>query len=83
MLHLNESRPLRWAADHRLTLPKDLMLLWLTTGGGGLFESETILGPFADPVLADDVESVNDAARVGGLSTDYVIIHKGLGPFTA
>jgi hypothetical protein len=41
--------------------PAELFLLWERTGGGNLFESETILGPFGDPALGDGLVPTNRA----------------------
>ncbi len=57
--------------------PKDLRLLWKQTGGGDLLETETILGPFGDPVLGDAVLPVNRDLRLRGLPDDLVVFHTG------
>lgn len=67
----------QWAHERRLRLPQDLLRLWSTTGGGELFESETILAPFGDPALGDDVDSVNQLHHSKGLSSDYLVVHVG------
>ncbi len=68
----------RWLTSRGLDLPDDLVELWRETGGGDLFESETILGPHGNPDLADDVDSVNKSHRESGLSEAYLIVHVGL-----
>lgn len=69
----------KWLGEHNLEIPDDLFGFWLRTGGGDLFESETILGPFADAVMGDDVDSVNHFHHQSGLSPEYLIFHTGIG----
>ena len=38
-----------WGRENDSSLPPDLRVLWSATGGGDIFESETLLGPFVDP----------------------------------
>jgi hypothetical protein len=45
---LSKERIEKWLEERQLKLPEDLVELWQETGGGELFESETILGPFGD-----------------------------------
>jgi hypothetical protein len=66
-----------WARQRRLDLPDELLQFWQTTGGGELFESETILGPFGDPQLGDDVDSVNELHRGRGMDSRHLIVHVG------
>jgi hypothetical protein len=66
-----------WARQRGLDLPDELLQFWQTTGGGQVFESETILGPFADPQLGDDVDSVNEIHRGRGMDSGYLIVHIG------
>lgn len=73
----------RWLGERRLRAPDELRAVWAATGGGEIFESETILGPLADPALGDDVESVNEHLRGQGLSPDYLVFHAGIGGYTA
>jgi len=80
---LGEEQVLAWARERGWSLPADLIAIWVATGGGDLFESETILGPFGDPTTADDVDSVNLAERAQGLPDEYVVFHVGLGGFSA
>jgi hypothetical protein len=67
-----------WARHRGLELPEDLMLLWQATGGGDLFESETLLGPFGDRPLGDDVDGVNAIHHGRGMDSDYLIVHVGI-----
>ncbi len=68
-----------WLREHALEIPDDLFGFWLRTGGGDIFESETILGPFADAGMGDDVDSANHAYHQSGVSSDYLIFHTGIG----
>ncbi len=61
-----------WLQNSRLALPSDLIELWWVTGGGDLFESETILRPKVastpnECFVDDEIESFNDAAVTTGL----------------
>lgn len=73
----------RWLRERRWVVPDDLRIVWAKTGGGEMFESETILGPFADPALGDDVDSVNEHLRTQGLPPDFLVFHAGVGGYTA
>ena len=67
-----------WMAQRGLSLPDDLVDLWHELGGGDLFETETILSPFGNPVLGDDVQGVTDLHLKQGLPPEYLLFHKGL-----
>ena len=67
----------QWLRGRRLTIPEDLRELWCQTGGGDLFESETILDPFASDELGDDVDSRNLLHRQQGMSANFLIFHVG------
>jgi len=68
-----------WLQKHNLNLPEDLITLWEVTGGGDLFESETILSPFGDANLGDDIDSVNEFHYSQGMKRDYLVFHVGTG----
>ncbi|MFM6209362.1 SMI1/KNR4 family protein [Planktothrix sp.] len=68
-----------WLQEHQLNLPQDLIELWKRTNGGDLFESETILSPFGDDSLGDDIESVNEFHDSQGMSKNYLLFHVGTG----
>lgn len=68
----------RWMQERGLDVPNDLKQFWSETGGGDLFESETILGPFGQVELGDDVDSVNEFHKRKGLPSDYLIFHTGM-----
>lgn len=67
-----------WMAQRKISLPDDLIDLWHELGGGDLFESETILSPFGDSVLGDDIQGVNEMHLKQGLSPEYLLFHRGL-----
>jgi hypothetical protein len=58
--------------------PTDLLALWEETGGGDVFESETILGPRGDPQLGDDIAAVNSALRQSGMPERFLVFHRGM-----
>ena len=57
--------------------PGDLLAFWEETGGGDVFESETILGPLSDPSLGDDIAAVNRELRSRGMLHRFVVYHLG------
>jgi hypothetical protein len=58
-------------------MPDDLVALWRETGGGDIFETETILGPGSDRELGDDVMAVNTDFRGRGLADSFAVFHVG------
>lgn len=58
--------------------PTDLLAFWEETGGGDIFETETILGPLGDPQLGDDIATVNREIRSRGMPDRFVVFHQGL-----
>ena len=67
-----------WLAGHRLALPYDFIVFLQSTGGGELFGSETLFGPFSRAAAGDDVLTANEGFRERGLSPDYVVFHRGV-----
>ena len=67
-----------WLRERKLQVPADLVSLWVEKGGGDLFESETILGPFGRADMGDDVDGVNRMFRSRGLDPSYLLIHVGV-----
>lgn len=73
-----------WSARTQLDLPSDLLAFWQETGGGDLFESETILRPSVSETIApnfvegDDTESRNTAYRSSGLPNGLFVFHVGM-----
>jgi hypothetical protein len=72
-----------WTERNGVRLPSDLLEFWRTSGGGDVFESETILRPnvarLPNPgfVSGDDTDSVNDALRRDGLSAHLLVFQVG------
>jgi hypothetical protein len=58
--------------------PSDLLAFWQQTGGGDVFETETILGPLSDPQIGDDMAAVNRAMRSHGMAARFLVFHVGL-----
>ena len=67
-----------WLSKRNYVVPDDLRQFWSETGGGDIFESETILSPFVRGDLGDDVDSVNDFHRQKGMPANYLIFHTGI-----
>jgi hypothetical protein len=68
-----------WLRQHGLTskCPPDLVALWCATGGGTYFESETILGPFGDAALGEDLIGVNELYRSRGIGDPWLVFSRG------
>lgn len=60
-------------------VPEDLRWFWSSTGGGDVFESETLLSPLGDSSMGDDVVGVTEARRAQGLPGEWVVFHVGFG----
>lgn len=67
-----------WLRDENLSVPSDLADFWAEVGGGDFFESETILSPFGDQRLGDDVKSANASHRERGLPPHLMLFHVGV-----
>src|SRR2546430_10857309 len=66
-----------WQEQNALHVPADLRLLWTMKGGGGLFESETILQPFG----AEEYELIGPVTQVfvrKGLNNEFCVFQTGL-----
>lgn len=73
-----------WALCSGIPLPADLLEFWHTTGGGDVFESETILRPNvasrpnASFVVGDDTHSTNNTAhKAWGLPEHFLLFQVG------
>jgi hypothetical protein len=67
----------QWLTTLPLRIHPGLVAFWRRTGGGDLFESETILGP----LVADDSDNVlvvNEVHWNKGLPRDMLIFHTGM-----
>jgi len=72
-----------WSHRTGLVVPSDLIELWQQTGGGDVFESETILRPTVASTpnscfVEDDIEGINAAYVAEGNSCDLYVFHQGL-----
>ena len=74
-----EPRALRdWVDRHNILLHRDIFDLLARTGGGDLFETETILSPFGGEVGGDNAVQANLFHRGQGLPSDHWLFHVGL-----
>ena len=74
-----------WLRRTGLVLPSDLIELWQQTGGGDVFESETILRPTVASTpnscfVEDDLEGISAVYAEEGKSGDLYVFHRGLFP---
>jgi hypothetical protein len=67
----------RWLTAFPLRVHPGLVSFWRRTGGGDLFETETLLGPLA-PDENDNVLKVSEFHWNKGLPRDLVVFHTGL-----
>ena len=72
-----------WSRQNGFVVPPDLIELWQQTGGGDVFESETILRPTVASApnscfVEDDIEGINAAYAAEGKSGDLYVFHRGL-----
>jgi hypothetical protein len=72
-----------WTRSCSLIVPRDLIEFWSQTGGGDLFESETIFRPTLIPSIypnfidGDDVHSATQFRIQNGMSNAYLAFHTG------
>lgn len=67
-----------WSRKQSWRIPPDLSEFWARTGGGIVFETETLLKPI---VGADDekgVEQATDWLKGRGMPNGFFVIHEGL-----
>ncbi len=67
-----------WLEERALRVPSDLRDVWIRTGGGEMFETETLLAPCGAPSLGDDIDGVNMAYQSRGLPSNFLLFHIGL-----
>ena len=72
-----------WLQTRDMNLPMDLVDCLATTGGGTLFETETLLGPYGNPDWGDGLDEVNRHYRAQGLPSHFIVFHTGLGGLSA
>jgi hypothetical protein len=72
---IDPERIAEWLRTHNYVVPESLAQFWETTGGGDLFESETVFAPrdHAD----DDIDDENDHLRTVGLPNHLLAFHRG------
>jgi hypothetical protein len=76
-----------WLRSSNLKVPDDLLDFWTKTGGGDLFESETVFRPTQIPsfepyfVSGDDIDTANQYRIPKGMSVAYVVFHDGIFSF--
>ncbi len=75
---LNHAQLVEFLHLKRWQIPIDLLDLWLRTGGGDFFESETFFAPFSDVWADDKLESVNASLWCKGMPKQYLAIHDGI-----
>ena len=66
----------RWLRALPFRVHPSLVSFWHRTGGGDIFESETLLGPLATDE-SDNVLSVNEFHWGLGMPRDFVLFHVG------
>ena len=71
-----------WLRRNALVLPSDLIELWEATGGGDIFDSETIFRPTVPSIpnicfVADDIEGRNAAHAAEGKPSGFYIFQQG------
>jgi hypothetical protein len=54
-----------WLSKRDVCVPGDLKQVWLETGGGVIFECETILGPFGNRELGENIDLENEPQAEG------------------
>lgn len=67
-----------WLREYRQSFPADLIEFWRLTGGGDVFESESILGPLSVPEWGDSLADYNNQLQTEGLPPDLIAIHVGV-----
>jgi hypothetical protein len=72
-----------WLHRTDLVLPPDLLEFWRLTGGGDIFDTETILRPTVPTppnacFVEDEIEGFNAVAEVRGKSPDLYLFCSGL-----
>ena len=73
----------RWLEHADMLLPSDLIQFWQLTGGGDVFESETIFRPTVSSppnscFVEDDIEGRNAALTENGKSDNLYVFQEGV-----
>jgi len=69
-----EDRLRAWLEDVTYPVPDDLVAVWATVGGGGLFESEELYAPDG---TADDLRMTTGYLVGRGLRPGLTVFHRG------
>jgi len=77
-----EAELVEWLQQNGIALPNDLLVLWQLTGGGDVFESETILRPTVSSIpntsfVKDDIEGCNARHSAKGKPPEFFIFQHG------
>ena len=73
---LNPEEIDKWSSPNHVQIPVGLKQLWAATGGGEIFESETILSPLtSDPEY--DIEATNEFYWRSGVDRSLLVFHVG------
>ena len=72
-----------WLRHNALVLPSDLIELWEATGGGDIFDSETIFRPTVPSIpntcfVEDDIEGRNATHAAEGKPSGFYIFQQGV-----
>jgi len=69
---------INWFKIRKWNLTDEMIEFYCMTGGGEIFESETILGLYSDQVFGDDLESMNKYYRNKGMPINWLLFHIGI-----
>lgn len=69
----------KWFFERKIKVSDDLFDFFCKTGGGEIFEGETILGPFGDKTLGENLEETNIYYWNKGMPKTWLLFHVGLG----
>jgi hypothetical protein len=73
-----------WLRSLSFVVPHDLLDFWTKTGGGDLFEGETIFRPTQIPstkpyfISGDDIDTANQYRIPKRVSLSYLVFHEGI-----
>jgi len=80
---VNHSFLKEWLSENHWQIPDDLFSFWQETGGGDIYETETIFGPAGDADLGEDVLEINEELRNRGMPEEFLVFHQGTGGLSA
>ena len=76
--NVSEEKLKKWLGMNKMNIPNDYFEFLCLTGGGDIFESETLLGPFVNENSGDEIISNNNYFYEKGMSKDYLVFHTGM-----